>query len=61
MTNLRAGQVVALFIVGLGEYAVVWKGTDWEKEVAKGEERMRREAEAKMRMAGSADDERLRV
>ena len=33
------GQVVALFLVGLGEYFVVWLGTDWEKEVQKGVER----------------------
>ena len=30
------GQVVALFIVGSCEYAVVWLGTDWEHEVQKG-------------------------
>jgi MATE family multidrug resistance protein len=30
------GQVVALFIVGLGEYAAVWLGTDWEEEVQRG-------------------------
>ncbi|KAI0366659.1 MATE efflux family protein [Pilatotrama ljubarskyi] len=41
------GQVVALFIVGLSEYAVVWLGTDWEKEVQRGIER--NEAEAKRR------------
>lgn len=33
------GQVVALFLVGLGEYGVVWFGTNWEKEVEKGIER----------------------
>ena len=31
--------MVALFIVGFGEYAVVWLGTDWNKEVQKGIER----------------------
>jgi multidrug resistance protein, MATE family len=31
-----AGQVVALFIVGTCEYAVVWLGTDWDYEVEKG-------------------------
>jgi multidrug resistance protein, MATE family len=30
------GQVVALFIVGVGEYATVWLGTDWEEEVRRG-------------------------
>ncbi len=33
------GQVVALFIVGTGEYVVVWLCTDWEKEVERGIER----------------------
>jgi MATE family multidrug resistance protein len=28
--------VVALFIVGTCEYAVVWLGTDWNHEVEKG-------------------------
>jgi MATE family multidrug resistance protein len=28
--------VVALFIVGTSEYAVVWLGTDWDHEVEKG-------------------------
>lgn len=36
------GQVVALFLVGLGEYFVVWLGTDWEKQVQKGVERNNR-------------------
>ena len=39
--------MVALFIVGLSEYAVVWLGTDWEKEVQRGIER--NQAEAKRR------------
>lgn len=33
------GQVVALFIVGLGEYCTVWLGTDWDEEVRRGIER----------------------
>lgn len=33
------GQVIALFMVGLGEYGVVWLGTDWQKEVEKGVKR----------------------
>lgn len=37
--RLNPGQVVALFIVGFGEYAVVWLGTDWNKEVQKGVDR----------------------
>jgi len=44
LQGLWIGQVVALFIVGLGEYAVVWVGTDWDKEVALGIERNRQEA-----------------
>jgi MATE family multidrug resistance protein len=38
------GQVVALFIVGIGEYCVVWFGTDWQKEVERGVERNQEEA-----------------
>ncbi|KLO17753.1 MOP flippase [Schizopora paradoxa] len=44
LQGLWIGQVVALFIVGIGEYTVVWLGTDWEKEVAKGIERNERDA-----------------
>ena len=33
------GQVLGLFVVGIGEYAVVWLRTDWEKEVQLGIER----------------------
>lgn len=36
LQGLWIGQVVALFIVGSCEYAVVWLGTDWEHEVEKG-------------------------
>ena len=42
--SLHVGQVVALFIVGLGEYAVVWLGTDWDKEIQYSIERNRDEA-----------------
>lgn len=44
LQGLWIGQVVALFIVGLGEYGIVWFGTDWEKEVQKSLERIREEA-----------------
>ncbi|CAA7270499.1 unnamed protein product [Cyclocybe aegerita] len=44
LQGLWIGQVVALFIVGIGEYCVVWLGTDWELEVKKGIERNREEA-----------------
>ena len=36
--------MIALFIVGLSEYGVVWLGTDWEKEVRRGIERNQEEA-----------------
>ncbi|KAI0050778.1 MATE efflux family protein [Auriscalpium vulgare] len=39
LQGLWIGQVVALFIVGLGEYGVVWFGTDWDYEIRKGYER----------------------
>ncbi|KAF9038689.1 MATE efflux family protein [Panaeolus papilionaceus] len=35
LQGLWIGQVVALFIVGIGEYCVVWLGTDWDQEVRK--------------------------
>ena len=41
---LHLGQVVGLFIVGIGEYCIVWLGTDWELEIKKGIERNREEA-----------------
>ncbi|KAI0079475.1 MOP flippase [Panus rudis PR-1116 ss-1] len=48
LQGLWIGQVVALFIVGLGEYAVVWLGTDWEKEIQRGIERNREEARRRL-------------
>lgn len=42
LCGLWVGQVVALFIVGAGEYFVVWLGTDWEGEVQRGAERNQR-------------------
>jgi len=44
LQGLWIGQVVALFIVGIGEYCVVWFGTDWQKEVERGVERNQEEA-----------------
>jgi len=44
LQGLWIGQVVGLFIVGIGEYFVVWLGTDWELEIKKGIERNRDEA-----------------
>jgi multidrug resistance protein, MATE family len=41
------GQVGALFIVGLGEYAVVWLRTDWDLEVERGRQRNEEEAKRK--------------
>ena len=46
--NEPIGQVVALFIVGLGEYLVVWLGTNWEKEVQIGIERNKEEAKRRL-------------
>ncbi|KAF4610818.1 hypothetical protein D9613_007273 [Agrocybe pediades] len=43
LQGLWIGQVVALFIVGIGEYCVVWLGTDWDKEIQKAIERNERE------------------
>ncbi|KAJ7623576.1 MATE efflux family protein [Roridomyces roridus] len=43
LQGLWIGQVVALFIVGLGEYYVVWR-SDWELEIKRGEERNEEEA-----------------
>ncbi|TFK69093.1 MOP flippase [Pluteus cervinus] len=44
LQGLWIGQVVGLFIVGIGEYGVVWLGTDWDAEIQKGIERNREEA-----------------
>ncbi|KZT30058.1 MATE efflux family protein [Neolentinus lepideus HHB14362 ss-1] len=44
LQGLWIGQVVGLFIVGLGLYGVVWLKTDWEFEVRKGIERNLQEA-----------------
>ncbi|KAI0669144.1 MOP flippase [Trametes maxima] len=49
LQGLWIGQVVALFIVGFSEYAVVWLGTDWDQEIRRGIER--NEAEAKRRQS----------
>lgn len=47
---------MALFIVGLGEYAVVWVGTDWEKEIEKGAERNREEAKRRLMHNGESSE-----
>ncbi|KAJ7132197.1 MOP flippase [Mycena epipterygia] len=43
LQGLWIGQVVALFIVGLGEYYVVYR-TDWDLEIKRGAERNEEEA-----------------
>jgi len=53
LEGLWVGQVVALFLVGFSEYAVVWLGSDWEKEIAKGVERMALEDERRGLVVGS--------
>ena len=49
------GQVVALFIVGLGEYAVVWLSTDWDKEIQYSIERNREEAKRRQLHEGTRE------
>jgi len=44
LKGLWLGQDVALFLIALGEYAVVWLGTDWDKEVQRSVERNQQEA-----------------
>ncbi|KAH7926013.1 MOP flippase [Leucogyrophana mollusca] len=44
LQGLWIGQVIGLFTVGLGEYAVVWLGTNWDREVQKGIKRNAEEA-----------------
>jgi len=44
LQGLWIGQVVALFLVGMGEYCAVWLGTDWNLEVRRGIERNQEEA-----------------
>lgn len=53
---LHLGQVVGLFIVGIGEYLMVWLGTDWDLEIKKGIERNREEAKNR-RVAVTSDHE----
>jgi len=46
LQGLWIGQVVALFIVGLSEYGVVWLGTDWDREIEKASQRVALERQA---------------
>jgi len=48
LQGLWVGQVVALFLVGFSEYAVVWLCSNWDNEVEKGIERMRLEDERRI-------------
>jgi MATE family multidrug resistance protein len=45
LQGLWIGQVVALFLVGISEYCVVWLGTDWDLEIKKSIERNREEGQ----------------
>ncbi|KAI0700316.1 MOP flippase [Cytidiella melzeri] len=54
LQGLWIGQVVALFVVGLGEYTVVWLGTNWEREVERGIERNREEAKRRLAHDGAS-------
>ena len=56
---MSVGQVVALFIVGLGEYGAVWFGTDWDNEIRKGIERNREEAKRRVMHIRDASGETL--
>ncbi|KZT00436.1 mate-domain-containing protein [Laetiporus sulphureus 93-53] len=47
LQGLWIGQTIALTIVGLSEYVVVWLGTEWEREIKLSVERI--QAEAKRR------------
>ncbi|KAJ7708710.1 MOP flippase [Mycena rosella] len=49
LQGLWIGQVVALFLVGLGEYYVVWR-TDWVGEIKRGAERNEEEAKRRNRI-----------
>ncbi|EIW75122.1 MATE efflux family protein [Coniophora puteana RWD-64-598 SS2] len=44
LQGLWIGQVIGLFTVGIGEYGVVWLGTNWNLEVEKGIKRNEEEA-----------------
>ncbi|KAF8159273.1 MATE efflux family protein [Crassisporium funariophilum] len=57
LQGLWIGQVVGLFIVGTGEYLVVWLATDWDMEVKKGVERNRDEAKRRMATTTFSDVE----
>lgn len=54
LQGLWIGQVVALFVVGIGEYCVVWLGTDWDKEVERGVARNEDEAKRRAFRAAAA-------
>jgi len=51
---INVGQVIGLFLVGIGEYYVVWLGTDWGLEVNKGIERNRLEAKLRATVSSPA-------
>jgi len=53
LQGLWIGQVLGLFIVGIGEYGAVWLGTDWNEEVQRGRERIL--SEAKRRACRATD------
>ncbi|KAK0217849.1 MOP flippase [Armillaria fumosa] len=57
LQGLWIGQVVALFIVGLGEYFVVWLGTDWDLEVQRGVDRNQEEAKRRSIDRASGEEE----
>ncbi|OSX60072.1 hypothetical protein POSPLADRAFT_1048493 [Postia placenta MAD-698-R-SB12] len=57
LKGLWLGQDVALFIIAFGEYAVVWLGTDWDKEVQRSIDRNKEEAKRRRMHEGLEYDD----
>jgi MATE family multidrug resistance protein len=53
---MSLGQVLGLFVVGIGEYGAVWLGTDWDKEVQRGRERNLLEAKRQALRTGQTEE-----
>jgi len=56
LQGLWIGQVLGLFVVGIGEYVAVWLGTDWDKEVQRGKERNLLEGKRQTVHAGRTEE-----
>jgi len=57
LQGLWIGQVLGLFVVGIGEYGAVWLGTDWDKEVQRGKDRNLLEAKRQALHDGQSREE----